>query len=122
MVTIPVTQEVTHVVEVPVTVTPVDKALSTFIPSLNSTIAGSPAPTSELSTVTILEHSDCMYGPGSGYLYKYSVMADNLMEAIGRNMDGSWIYIQNVGGWNPCWVQVTLIKLTSGDINGLPIT
>jgi len=116
-----VTQELTRVVEVPVTVTPADAAGSTFIPSPNSTFAGSPAPTSELPTVTILEHSDCMYGPGSGYLYKYSVTTDNLMEVIGRNMDGSWIYIQNAGGWNPCWIRAALVKFAIGDINGLPI-
>jgi hypothetical protein len=62
-----------------------------------------------------------MYGPGLGYLYKYSVFAGNPTEAIGRNLDGSWLYIQDVGGWNPCWIQATRVNSTIGDISGLPI-
>jgi len=118
--TILVTQEVTRVVEVPVTTIPTNTLSSTFTPSFSSIISGSPTPTPEPLEVTILEHSDCMYGPGLGYLYKYSVFTDTPMEAIGRNMDGSWLYIQNVDGWNPCWIQARLVKFSSGGINGLP--
>ena len=119
--TILVTQEVTRVVEIPVTVTPADTPSYTFTPSFNSTISGSPASAPEPLEITILEHSDCMYGPGLGYLYKYSVFTDNSMVAIGRNMDGSWLYIQNTDGWNPCWIQATLVKFPNGDINELPL-
>jgi hypothetical protein len=122
LVTREVTQEVTRLVEVPMTVTPATTPSSTtFTPPLSSTISSSPAASSESLEVTILEHSDCMYGPGSGYLYKYSVFTDHPMEAIGRNWDGSWLYIQSIDGWNPCWIQANLVQLTSGKINGLPI-
>jgi hypothetical protein len=121
LVTKEVTQEVTRVVEVPVTVTPADTPLVTLTPSVSSSISGSPAPSPAAPEVTILEHADCLYGPGLGYLYKYSVFPNNPMEAIGRNLDGSWLYIQNVGGWNPCWIQSALVKVPGGDINGLPI-
>ena len=119
--TILVTQEVTRVVEIPVTVTPADTPSNTFTPSFNSTISGSPTSAPKPLEITILEHSDCMYGPEVGYLYKYSVFTDNPMEAIGRNMDGSWLYIQNVDSWNPCWIQARLVKFTNGDINELPL-
>jgi len=115
LVTKEVTQEVTRVVQVPVTVTPRDTAILTPTP------LSIPAPAEGTLTGTILMHSDCMYGPGSGYLYKYSVMADDLIEAIGRNMDGSWLYVQAVGGWNPCWIQAELVKFASGDIDSLPV-
>jgi hypothetical protein len=121
LVTKEVTQEVTHIVVVPVIVTPALTPPSTFTPSPFPTVSGSPAPTSQPPTVTILAHSDCMYGPGPGYLYKYSVATDTLMEAIGRNQDGSWVYIQPVAGWNPCWIQASMVTLANGDIDGLPI-
>jgi len=113
--------EVTRVVEVPVTVTPADTPLSTFTLSPRLAISGSPAPTPRPYNINLMQHSDCLYGPGSGYLYKYSVQPDTHMEAIGRNLDGSWLYIQDVGGWNPCWIQAALVNFTFGDINGLPV-
>lgn len=121
LVTREVTREVTRLVEVPVTVTPGITPLSTFTPPLNSTISNSPAASSESLEVTITKHSDCLYGPGSVYLYKYSVFTDNPMEAIGRNWDGSWLYIQSIAGWNPCWIQADLVELSSGNVNELPI-
>jgi hypothetical protein len=123
LVTQEVTQQVTHVIKVPVIVTPSDTPLYTFIPTLSPNITSSPTliPTPEPPVVKVLEHSDCLYGPGSVYLYKYSVLATNLMEVIGRNMDGSWLYIQVVYGWNPCWIQATLVQVISGDINRVPI-
>jgi len=123
LVTQDVTQEVTRVIEIPVTVTPAGTPISTLTPAPASPTTGSTSLTlaPDLPEVFVLEHSDCMYGPGTIYLYKYSVFPDNPMEALGRNMDGSWIYIQNLHGWNPCWIQATLVKLASGDFNGLPI-
>jgi len=121
LVTKEVTREVTRLVEVPVTVTPAITPSSTVTPPPSSTSSDSTTASSGSLEVTILKHSDCMYGPGSVYLYKYSVFTDNPMEAIGRNWDGSWLYIQSIDGWNPCWIQANLVQLTSGKINGLPI-
>jgi hypothetical protein len=121
LVTRKVTQEVTRVIEVRVTVTPEDTPVPTFATASDSTGAGPTASITKLPMVIILKNSDCMYGPASGYLYKYSVTTANPMETIGRNLDGTWLYIQALGGWNPCWIQSSLIKLVSGDINALPI-
>ena len=121
LVTREVTREVTRLVEVPVTATPAIMPSSTFTPPANSTTSDSPGALSEPLEVTILKHSDCMYGPGSVYLYKYSVFTDNPMEAIGRNWNGSWIYIQSIAGWNPCWIQADFVKRSSGNVNELPI-
>jgi hypothetical protein len=121
LVTIPITQEVTRMVEIPVTVTP--EFTTTSDPAVNSSTNNNsgPTPTSAKGQVIILKHSDCMYGPGSVYLYKYSVSSDSPMEAIGRNLEGSWVYIQAIAGWNPCWLQSSLVKFTDGDISGVPI-
>jgi len=121
LVTREVTREVTRLVEVPVTVTPAITPTSTFTPIPSSTNADFPAASFGSLEVTILKHSDCMYGPGSVYLYKYSVFTENPMEAIGRNWDGSWLYIQSIAGWNPCWIQADLARLSRGNVNDLPI-
>lgn len=116
-----VTQVVTRIIEIPVTVTPAITPSSTFSPTMNSTISDTSSITAGALAAAILDHSDCLYGPGSVYLYKYSISADNPMEAIGRNWDGSWLYIQSLGGWNPCWIQAGLVNLSNGSINDLPI-
>jgi hypothetical protein len=118
-----ITQEVTRVVEIPVTVTPSDTPMYTFTPSPIPTITGTPtiAPTSVPPTGTLLEYSDCLYGPGSVYLYKYSLNADSQVEMIGRNPDSSWLYIQALIGWNPCWIQATLVKFDAGEPHNLPV-
>jgi hypothetical protein len=122
LVTREVTQEVTRVVEVPVTVTPTETPLYTFTPSLSptntetSTLTPTPAP----PVVTLLEYTDCLYGPADFYLYKLSIPAGGQMEAIGRNGDGSWIYVQAVQGWNPCWIQAAQARFETGDVESLP--
>ena len=104
-------------------VTPTLTPLNPPAPSPSLSITNSPLVTSapEAPVVTILEYSDCFYGPGSIYLYKYSVFASDRMEALGRNMDGSWLYIQAVQGWNPCWIQSSRVRFSVGDLNSLPI-
>ena len=121
LVTVPVTQEVTRVVEVPVTVTPdySGNSTPTLGPAIDTTATLTLTPATP--QVTILEHSDCLYGPGSGYLYKYSVFPDDIKEVVGRNMDGTWLYIQAVDGWNPCWIQAASVKFISSDGNAVPI-
>ena len=117
-----ITQEVTLVIEVPVTETPSATSQSTSDPALTQTITDIPiiTPTPELPEVTVLEHADCLYGPGFMYLYKYSLAAGNLMEVVGRNFDGSWLYVQEVGGWNPCWILSSLAQFSKGDAKGVP--
>ena len=124
LVTRDVTEEKTLLIEIPVTVTPSDTPLYTFTPSLTPTSTSTPTitPIPEPPVVAILENSDCLYGPGSAYLYKYNVLTSALMEVIGRNMDESWLYIQNVHGWNPCWIQAALVEFRTGDIGSVPFT
>ena len=121
MVTQDITQEVTRVIEVPVTVAPSATPLASPTPALTATLSGTPAPTPtpEPPVVSILEYSDCLYGPASFYLYKTSLQAGSLMEAVGRSQDGTWLLVQAVHGWNPCWIQVERVKFNSGDFKDL---
>jgi hypothetical protein len=118
-----VTQDVTRVVEVPVTVTPTETSLYTLTPSLSPTVTGTPTitPTPAPPVVTLLEHADCLYGPASFYLYRYSVPAAGQMEAVGRSGDGSWLYVQAIQGANPCWVPAAQVRFESGDAESLPV-
>jgi hypothetical protein len=115
--TVLVTKEVTRVVEIPVTVTPSDTNSIGLTPSPASPTSATFEPT----PVTILAQSDCMYGPGAVYLYKYTVFPDNPMEASGRNLDGSWLYVQAASGWNPCWIQAAAVKFKDGNAEALPV-
>jgi hypothetical protein len=117
-----ITREVTLVIKVPVTVTPSETSQLTSDPSLTQTITDIPTfiPTPKPPEVAILKHADCLYGPGFMYLYKFSIAAGSLMEVVGRNFDGSWLYVQEVGGWNPCWIFTSLAQFSKGDAKGVP--
>jgi len=60
----------------------------------------------------------CRYGPGWPYLYKYGVVKGNNLEVIGRIEDAKWIYVQAIGGKNPCWVKAEFMNV-NGDLMGL---
>jgi hypothetical protein len=59
--------------------------------------------------------SNCRYGPGYPYLYKYGLVAGSNLEVIGRNELGTWILVQAIGGNNPCWVKASLMDV-KGDV------
>jgi len=78
-------------------------------------------PTYAILRGTVLEQSNCRYGPGAAYLYKYGVYADYYMDMIGRNETGTWVVVQAIGGNNPCWVKASLINI-KGDVMSLAPT
>ena len=113
-----VTQLVTRIVDVPVpvTLTPTLSPEMSLTPSLLPTITLTPTitPTPDPPVVTILVHAACNFGPGDYYLYDYGLNETSWMEVIGRNMDGTWLFIQGVHGWNPCWVRADLVRFNDG--------
>lgn len=121
--TVEVTVEVTRLVEVPVTVTPSPTPEVSETPSSTPTISLTPSitPTPNPPRVTALLHASCNFGPGAAYLYKYSVLETSRMEVIGRNLDGSWLHVQAIGGWNPCWVKAEYMRFYTGSIDVVPI-
>lgn len=116
----------------------------TFTPTLTPTLLPAPSPSATLTpeptlsptptetstpemTPTpvklrgvVLEQANCRYGPGAPYLYKYGLVKGNRLEVIGRREDGKWIYVQAIGGNNPCWVKASLLQV-DGDIMSLEI-
>ena len=115
VVTQDVTQEVTRIVELPVTVTPAPTLESTFTP------ADSPTVPTGLPLATLPQYTDCLYGPASFYVYKTSFPAGQQVEVVGRNSDASWLNIEEVDGWNACWILASQAQLQSSSIEALPI-
>ena len=94
---------------------PAPLAASTDTPSAQPT--NTVAPVSSLQG-TVLQLSNCRYGPGAFYLYKIGLRAGAPIEVLGRTIDGAWAYVQYVGSHNPCWINSKLIQVT-GDIMSL---
>ena len=60
---------------------------------------------------TVLQLSNCRYGPGQPYLYKYGLLKGNRLEVIGRIESGGWVFVRAIGGSNPCWVKASLMDI-----------
>jgi hypothetical protein len=113
-----VTSEVTRVVEVPVpvTVTPSLTPVISQTPSLTATITRTPTITltPEPPVAIILQdHVACNFGPGGAYLLKYGLLATSWMWVIGRNDDGTWLFVEGEGR-NPCWVKEEYVRFKYG--------
>lgn len=119
-----VTVEVTRLVEVPVTSTPTATPNYTPTPSLTPTRTRIPSitPTWNPPKVSILEHSACYYGPDTDYLFKYGLNATVWMRVIGRNQDGTWLFVKagNDPDWNGCWIQTEKVEFLSGQVSDVP--
>ena len=77
-------------------------------------------PTYAVLRGTVLEQSNCRYGPGAAYLYKYGLYAGNNLEIIGRNETGTWIVVQAIGGTNPCWIKASLMDIHGDTLSLAP--
>lgn len=126
--TVEVTQlvpvEVTRLVEVPVTLTPTVTPDYTATPSLTPTITPRPSrtPTWAPPKVQVLRYSPCYYGPDTDYLMKYDLNATVWMRVIGRNTDGSWLFVKagNDPDSNGCWIQTERVQFLSGHVSDVP--
>jgi hypothetical protein len=118
-----VTQEVTRLFMVPVTVTPTETPVYTNTPSYTPTITSTPTitPIPEPPVITILEYSDCLYGPAAFFLYKTSLPVNHPMEVVGRNPDGTWIYVEEIHGWDPCWIPIAQTSISNDSVEAVPV-
>jgi hypothetical protein len=69
----------------------------------------------------VLMLSNCRYGPGAAYLYKYALIEGSNLEIIGRDQRGGWLLVRAIGGTNPCWVNASLMDV-KGEIQDLSAT
>ncbi len=108
-------QEVTVVVNVPVTATPEPTIAPTSTPDPNAT----PIPIS-LPLASLPTNTDCLYGPAEWYEYKSSISAGPV-EVMGKSADGGWLSVQEVGGWNSCWIMASQAQLANTQVERLPV-
>jgi len=78
-------------------------------------------PTYAILRGKVLVRSNCRYGPGAPYLYKYGLLPGSNLEVIGRTDSGNWILVQAIGGHNPCWLKASLMAL-QGDVTSVEPT
>ncbi len=79
-----------------------------------------PIPTYVILRGEVLVRSNCRYGPGAPYLYKYGLVVGSNLEVIGRNDLGTWILVRAIGGNNPCWVKAALMDVKGDVMNVAP--
>ena len=87
----------------------------TETPTITATLTPTPIPTYVILRGEVLVRSNCRYGPGAPYLYKYGLVPGSNLEVIGRNDLGTWILVQAIGGNNPCWLKALLMDI-KGDV------
>lgn len=90
----------------------------TSTPTATQTPTATITPTYAILRGRVLTLSNCRYGPGAPYLYKYALIEGSNLEVFGRNDLGTWILVRAIGGTNPCWVKASLLEL-SGGVMGL---
>ncbi len=104
--------------------TPAPSPTNTPIPSATASSTPAPSATStpvEKIRVTItINMAVCHYAPGKPYLYKYGVYQGYNMEAISRDVTGTYVEVRAIGGDNPCWVNAAYVDF-HGDLNTLKV-
>jgi hypothetical protein len=63
--------------------------------------------------------SNCRYGPGSAYLYEWGLYPGNRVDLVGRNQDGTWVFVDPWTYKDFCWVKTDLLEIT-GDVADVP--
>jgi hypothetical protein len=95
----------------------VAKTLAAALPTATATLTVVVSPVSVLKG-SVLQRSNCRYGPGAFFLSKIGMLAGAPIEIIGRDIDGGWAYIQFAGTHNLCWINSKLIQV-DGDLKSL---
>jgi hypothetical protein len=100
--------------------TPTETPTPDYSPTISPIPSKTPTPTAtpELRG-RVREQANCRYGPGAAYLYEWGLYPANRVTVLGRNQDGSWVYVDPWTYVDYCWVKTSLLDLT-GDVLSLP--
>jgi len=91
-----------------------------YTPTITLTPSKTPTPTATPEIRgRVLEQANCRYGPGAAYLYEWGLYPANRVTVLGRNQDGSWVYVDPWTYVDYCWVKTSLLELT-GDVFSAP--
>lgn len=99
------------------TTTPAYTASETSTPTITLTPSRTPSPTAmpEIRG-RVMEQANCRYGPGAAYLYEWGMYPGNRVTVLGRNQDGSWVYVDPWNFTGECWVKTSILKILSGSV------
>jgi hypothetical protein len=92
----------------------------TFTPTITLTPQPSATPTLEGVWLTVVENTNCRSGPGIVYDLITTIKKDQKVQALARNPDNDYYYIQNPNGGGFCWLWDQYSTL-SGNITILPV-
>jgi hypothetical protein len=92
----------------------------TFTPTITLTSTPSLTPTPEGVWLTVVENTNCRAGPGTMYDFVTKINAGVSVQAIARNPENNYYYIQNPNGSGFCWLWDAYSTLT-GNITILPM-
>ncbi len=108
-----------------VTPTPTEAALPTdtlvVVSTAVPTTAAGTTPTSGVVTVTTTDTVRVRAGPGTTFAIIGKLATATTVTAVGRNADSTWVQVQLPGSTNLGWVSAEFLKVTSGDLNSLPV-
>ena len=115
-----------------ITATATHTATATITPSITPTpsitLTPSITPTPSITlTITptpkvrarVLEQANCRYGPGLAYLFEWGLYEGDRVTLLGRNQEGTWVYVDPWTYKDYCWVSVKVLEL-DGDIHTVP--
>ncbi|MEK6221987.1 MAG: hypothetical protein N2D54_07030, partial [Chloroflexota bacterium] len=91
----------------------------TLMPTSTATIIPSATPIPVLIKGVVTQQSNCRYGPGAAYLYKFGFYENISVTVEGRNEKGDWAWVQGLWFPDQCWIKTNLLNL-DGDIMGMP--
>lgn len=99
---------------------PTETPTPDFSPTVSPIPSRTPTPTAtpELRGRVKMQ-SNCRYGPGAAYLYEWGLYEGNRVTVLGRNQDGTWVYVDPWTYIDYCWVKTELLDLT-GDVSSVP--
>ena len=99
------------------TPTPAYTSSDTATPTITLTPSRTPSPTATPEIRgRVMEQANCRYGPGAAYLYEWGMYPGNRVTVLGRNLDGSWVYVDPWNYVGECWVRTSLLKILSGNV------
>lgn len=109
----PTQASATFALSLPTVETPTNTPTESPPPTEPATLSptNTPVPTYAVLRAEVLSRANCRYGPGWPYLYKYGLLKGNNVEVVGRVLYSNWVYVQAIGGNNPCWVRADLLDI-----------
>ena len=79
----------------------------TYTPSITPTPTATPELRGRVSV-----QANCRYGPGSAYIYEWGLYPGNRVTVLGRNQEGTWVYVDPWTYMDYCWVKTEFLELT----------